>query len=150
MPVVIPRHTLTAVGHRIYARMGTMSPAFMGGMNGMGGMGRRGSSSIIALDWNTQGKLLWEVLATKIVLPNRPPDRNGVNRTVVFEGTPVADARNVYVAVTDRRETTTTYIACLDADTGQSRWIRCLGFASPDGPNMMGMPVQFGGMTAVE
>jgi cellulose synthase operon protein C len=145
LPMVIPRHTLTAVGHRIYARMGTMSAGFM---NGMGGMAARGSSSIIALDWNTQGKLLWELPATKINLPNRPPDRIGMNRAVVFEGTPVADGRNVYVAVTDRRETTSTYIACLDADTGQSRWIRYLGFASPDGVNMMGMPLQFGGITA--
>ena len=56
--------------------------------------------------------------STSIVLPNRPADRNGGNRTVSFEGTPVADARNVYVAVTDRREQTATYIACLDADTG--------------------------------
>ncbi len=30
----------------------------------------------------------------------------------------------------------------------QSRWIRYLGSASPDGDNMMGMPLQFGGMTA--
>ena len=43
---------------------------------------------------------------------------HGNNRTVSFEGTPVADARNVYVAVTDRREQTATYVACFDADTG--------------------------------
>ena len=102
LPMVIPRYTLTAVGHRIYARMGAMSAAFLAGM---GGMAARGSSSIIALDWNTQGKLLWERKSTTIVLPNRPADRNGNNRTVSFEGTPVADGRNVYVAVTDRRET---------------------------------------------
>ena len=95
-------------------------------MTGMGGMAGQ-SSSIIALDWNTQGKLLWERKSTSIALPNRPADRNGNNRTVSFEGTPVADARNVYVAVTDRREQTATYIACFDADTGASRWIRYLG-----------------------
>ena len=52
----------------------------------------------------------------------------------------------MYVAVTDRREQTATYVACLDADTGASRWIRYLGAASPDGNNMfgMGMPMQFG------
>jgi outer membrane protein assembly factor BamB/tetratricopeptide (TPR) repeat protein len=146
MPVGIPRHTLTAVGHRIYARMGAMSAAFFGGMGGMGG---RGASSIIALDWNTQGKLLWEHKSTTLSLPNRPPDRNGINRTVSFEGTPVADARNVYVAVTDRREQTATYIACFDADTGANRWIRYVGAASPDVNNVfnMGMPIQFG-MTA--
>ena len=145
--MTIPRHTLTAVGHRIYARMGatTASPGFM---TQMGGMPPRGSSSIIALDWNTQGKLLWEVKSTAINLPNRPPDRNGINRTVIFEGTPVADGRNVYVAVTDRRERTETYIACLDAETGAGRWIRYIGSASPDGGGMMGMQMQFGGMPA--
>ena len=101
LPMAIPRHTLTAVGHRIYARMGTMSAAFMAGH---GGRWARGSSSIIALDWNTQGKLLWELPVDQDRAPQPAPDRNGINRTVVFEGTPVADARNVYVAVTDRRE----------------------------------------------
>ena len=31
----IPRYTLTAVGHRIYARMGAMTAAFLAGMGGM-------------------------------------------------------------------------------------------------------------------
>ncbi|HEX3451030.1 MAG TPA: PQQ-binding-like beta-propeller repeat protein, partial [Isosphaeraceae bacterium] len=140
MQVGIPRYTLTAVGNRIYARMGALSAAFLGGMGG-----RRGTSSIIALDWNTQGKKLWEQKSTSLSLPDRPPDRNGSNSTVSFEGTPVANTRNVYVAVTDRREQTATYIACFDADTGASRWIRYLGAASPDVNNMfgMGMPMQF-------
>jgi len=138
-----PRYTLTAVGHRIYARMGAMSTSFVPGMGGMSG---RGTTSIVALDWNTQGKLLWEQKSTSLNLPNRPADRNNGNRTVSFEGTPVADARNVYVAVTDRREQTATFIACFDADTGVSRWVRYLGTASSDINNFFGMggPMQFG------
>jgi cellulose synthase operon protein C len=144
MQVGIPRYTLTAVGNRIYARMGAMSAAFLANMSN-----RRGTSSIIALDWNTQGKKLWEQKSTSLALPDRPADRNGNNGTVSFEGTPVANTRNVYVAVTDRREQTATYVACFDADTGASRWIRYLGAASPDVNNMfgVGMPMQFG-MTA--
>jgi outer membrane protein assembly factor BamB len=140
--MVVPRYTLTTVGHKIYARMGAMNAAFLGGMGG----GGRGSSSIIALDWNTQGKLLWERKSTSIVLPNQPVDRNGnTSRTVSFEGTPVADSRSVYVAVTDRREQTATYIASLDADTGATRWVRYLGTASPDVDGFFGaMPIQFG------
>ena len=68
-------------------------------------MGSRGSSSIVALDWSTQGKLLWEQQFDDPALPNRPADRNN-NRTISFEGTPVADSGSVYVAVTDRREQT--------------------------------------------
>ena len=120
--VGIPRYTLTAVGNRIYARMGAMSAAFLANMNG-----RRGTSSIIALDWSTQGKKLWEQKSTSLALPDRPADRNGGNSTVSFEGTPVANTRNVYVAVTDRREQTATYVACFDADTGASRWISVPG-----------------------
>jgi outer membrane protein assembly factor BamB/tetratricopeptide (TPR) repeat protein len=143
-PMMIPRYTLTAVGQTIYARIGAMNAAFVGAMGNLGG---RSSSSIIALDWNAQGKLLWEAKSTKIALPNQPAERNGNNRTVSFEGTPVADARSVYVAVTDRREQTATYIACLDAATGSSRWVRYLGTASPDVDAFFGMPMQFG-MTA--
>ncbi len=140
----VPRYTLTAVGHRIYARLGATSPAFFLGMNGVGA----GVSSIVALDWDTQGKLLWEQQATKLALPDRPPDRNNF-RTLSFEGTPVADSENVYVAVTDRREQTALYVACFDADTGASRWVRYLGTAPPQGQNVWngGMPMPIG-MTA--
>ena len=105
---------------------------------------RRASNSIVALDWSTQGKFLWEQRSSSLALPNRPPDRNN-NRTVSFEGTPVADERNVYVAVTDRREQTATYIACFDADSGAVRWVRYVGAASPEGDNNIGF---MGGMQA--
>jgi len=131
----IPRYTLTAIGHRIYARMGTTTPIWHPGMGGM--MGGRGFSSIVALDWNKEGAKIWEQESSRLVLPNRRPDRN-TYRSVSFEGTPVGDARSVYVAVTDRREQTATYVACFDAETGASRWIRYLGTASTGGNNLMG------------
>ena len=128
----IPRYTLTAVGSRIYARMGFVSTTTYAGRGARFGpmtIGEIGSSSIVALDWNTQGKLLWEQKSANFELPDRPA---GATRTVNFEGTPVADLRNVYVAVTDRREQTATYVACLDAETGTRRWIRYLGTATPE------------------
>jgi outer membrane protein assembly factor BamB/tetratricopeptide (TPR) repeat protein len=132
----IPRYTLTAFGNRIYARMWSQSAAYFSGG------GARGSSSIVALDWSTQGKLLWEQSSTALALPNRPPDRNN-NRTISFEGTPVADGDSVYAAVTDRREQTATYIVCFNAETGAVRWIRYVGAASPEGDNNIGF---IGGM----
>ncbi|HEY2155266.1 MAG TPA: PQQ-binding-like beta-propeller repeat protein, partial [Isosphaeraceae bacterium] len=45
-------------------------------------------------------------------------------RSASFEGTPVADARGVYVVLTDRSEMTSTYVACLDSETGNPRWVR--------------------------
>ncbi len=139
----IPRYTLTAYGRRIYARMGATSNAFFTG--GMGPMGGRGAvSSIVALDWNDQGKLIWEQKSTSITLPNRQPDRT--NNRISFEGTPVADARSVYVAVTDRRDQPAAYIACYDAATGASRWIRYVGSAALEADNFfgMGIPMQMG------
>ena len=131
----IPRHTLTAVGNHIYARMGPPTPSPFGGPEPGGGS--ISSSYIIALDWSAQGKLLWMQRSSDLILPNRPADR--VNRSVNFEGTPVADSRNVFVAVTDRREQTATYVACFDADTGRARWVRYLGAASSDVDNFMAM-----------
>ena len=123
-------YTLTAVGRRIYARMGITSTTFQTGR--FGGrtmqMGEAGTSSIVALDWNTQGKMLWEVKSSNLELPGR----RATSRTVNFEGTPVADARNVYVAVTDRREETGIYVACFEAETGTNRWIKYLGTARPE------------------
>ncbi len=134
----IPRYTLTAVGNRIYARMGPATPsAFVPVGRGSGGA----SSYIIALDWKAQGKLLWIQRAADLALPNRGPTLP--NRSVNFEGTPVADGRNVYLAVTDRREQTSTYVACFDAETGVRRWVRYLGAASPDTDNFMGMGMPF-------
>ena len=136
----IPRYTLTAFGNRIYARMASHSA---GSVVGMGG--RSTENSIVALDWSTQGKLLWELRSSKLTLPKKPADRSG-NRTVSFEGTPVADERNVYVAVTDRRmdAKTETYVACFDADSADVRWIRYVGAGSPEGePNNFGF---MGGM----
>jgi cellulose synthase operon protein C len=127
----IPRFTLTAVGHRIYARMGMSSTLYMGGRRS-GFVADPGTSSIVALDWDTQGKLLWEVRSTTLELPHR--QAGGRMQTVNFEGTPVADARNVYVAVTDHNQQTMVYVACLDAETGSKRWIRYLGTA-PAEPN---------------
>lgn len=135
----IPRHTLTVVGNHIYARMGPPAPSPFGGLNRGGSAG---SSDIIALDWSAQGKLLWRQRASELVLPNRPADR--ISRSVNFEGTPVGDSRSVFVAVTDRREQTATYVACFDADTGARRWVRYLGAASSDVDNFMPMGGGFG------
>ena len=135
----IPRYTLTAVGNRVYARMGSATPS--GYMN-MGRGGTYAASSIIALDFSAQGKLLWQRKASDLVLPNRPADR--VNRSVNFEGTPVADNQNVYVAVTDRREQTATYVACFDAETGARRYVRYLGAATSEIDNFMAMGMGFG------
>src|SRR5204862_473830 len=133
-PFGVPRYTLTAFGDRIFARMG---PTNWQSMNMRGMSTHESKSSILAVDRGTEGKLLWRRPATEIVLPKRQAEV--ANRTTGFEGTPVADARSVYVAMTERREQTTTYVVCLDAESGATRWVRYLGAASSALNNMMGM-----------
>ena len=120
-PSGVPRYTLTAFGDRVYARMGpTNWPSFS--MRGISNYESR--SSIVAVDRATEGKLLWKRPATEIVLPKRQAE--AANRTTGFEGTPVADARNVYAAMTERKEQTSTYVVCFDAETaprgGSATW----------------------------
>jgi len=139
LPVTtLPRYTLTAFGDRIYARMGPTGPVHFG----MGRMSVASPGSIIAVDRNSEGKLLWTCQASDLTLPQRPAD--GLNRSLGFEGTPVADARRVYVAVTDRRELTSTYVACLDAETGTPRWVRYLGAAPSEFDNPLGFGMGMG------
>ncbi|MHB1557868.1 MAG: outer membrane protein assembly factor BamB family protein, partial [Isosphaeraceae bacterium] len=130
---VIPRYTLTASGHRIYARMGQSSTS----VQRVRGLSRfeAGTSSIVALDWSSQGKLLWERRAIDLELP----EHLGMSsRTLNFEGTPVADGRSVFAAATDRGQETMLYVACLDAETGEPRWIRRVGGAQPEADQIMG------------
>ena len=92
---------------------------------------------IVAIDRSSEGKFLWERPASDIALPKRPG--NGFSPSAAFEGTPVADAKNVYVGLTDRAEMTACYVVCLDAETGDPRWIRYVceanANAEPYSPN---------------
>lgn len=119
----LARYTLTSFGDRIYARIGP-PPSTMPMNRGGFGPSFTGTSAIVALDRSAQGKLLWRKEATEIVLPKRQPGGGAGSRNAVFEGSPVADAQNVYVGITDRIEMTAAYVACLDARNGATRWIR--------------------------
>jgi cellulose synthase operon protein C len=134
--VGVPRFTLSAQGDRVYARMGLTSVPYMGRV------GAPAQSYLVAVDRSTDGKLLWKKPSGDVLPARKPGDAAG--RNIGFEGSPVADARSVYVAMTDRRELTSTYIACLDAETGGTRWVRYLGAAASDADNMFGMGMGMG------
>ena len=139
LTVGVPRFTLTAVGNRIYARMGLTSMPYMGGRTAGGSQ-----SYLVAVDKATDGKILWKKLPGDVPIARKPGDHSG--RNLGFEGTPVADERNVYAALTDRREQIATYVVCLDGATGATRWIKYLGAASADAENLFGMGMGMGGM----
>jgi hypothetical protein len=73
----------------------------------LGGGPGSGSSVIVALDRATDGKLLWKRSSTEITLPQQGPDGPSAG----FEGSPVADAHNVYIALTISGIQTGTYVA---------------------------------------
>jgi outer membrane protein assembly factor BamB len=117
-PTVNPQpRTLTASGDRIIARLGD---------------GRAGGE-LLAIRSNpeVEGKLLWKKKAGEVGLPTRL-QRAADRGFTAFEGTPVADERRIYVALTELGPETDLYAACLDAETGQTRWVRYLGTANPE------------------
>jgi cellulose synthase operon protein C len=130
------RYTLTAFGDRVFARIG-QAPSSMTTRNQMG-MSREqpGNSCVVAVD-RAGGKTLWKREASDMALPKRQAGGGVTSRNAVFEGSPVADAGSVYVALTDRIEMTASYVACLDAETGATRWIRyiCEANSSVDPAN---------------
>ena len=134
----LARYTLTAFGDRVFARIG-QPPTSMPTMNRMGmGLGVVSSSYIVAVDRTAQGKLLWNRKASDILLPRRQAGGGVISMNAVFEGSPVADAENVYVALTDRIEMTATYVACLDAASGATRWVRYVCEANANVDPMIG------------
>jgi cellulose synthase operon protein C len=128
-----PRFTLTASGDRIFARLG---PA-----GGRGGT----ISTLVAVRNNREieGKLIWKKGSNEVALP-RKADVAG--RIAAFEGSPVADARNVYIALTESGTMTSTYVACLDAETGAQRWVRYIGEFAGAGLDMNFNPPSTGGV----
>lgn len=118
----VPRFTLTAQGDRIFARMGhSTQPSIRQ-------MGSAPQSYLVAIDRAQEGKLLWRRSASSLSLPDRRPD--AIPRFLGFEGAPVADSRNVYVALTEPDALMKLYVACLDAESGTTRWIRYVGSAA--------------------
>ena len=121
----LPRYTLTAQGDRIYARIGP-PPSSTPPMTRMGiGTNSNSPSFIVALARTShEPKLLWKREASEVVLPKRQAGGGATSKNAVFEGAPIADDHNVYVAITDRIEMMATYVACLDPENGSTRWIR--------------------------
>jgi outer membrane protein assembly factor BamB/tetratricopeptide (TPR) repeat protein len=111
------RHTISASGDRVFARLGPV--------------GKAGGGTLIAVRNNQEieGKLLWRRPAADITLPTRRA-AGGEHAYASYEGSPVAGEDHVYIALTEAATETWVYVACLDAETGQTVWIKYLGNAS--------------------
>jgi outer membrane protein assembly factor BamB len=100
----VPRFTLTVLGNRLLARMG--SPLTGECENASAAFGR---GYLVCLDLSAEGRLLWKV----------EPEEGWA-----FEGSPVADENGVYVAMRRHDIRPRAFVACLDADSGRQRWRR--------------------------
>ncbi len=138
----LPRFTLTAHGDRVFARIGPAPATQMTNMRVGMGIGGVSPSFVVAVSRSRQGHQLWKREASDIALPRR--QAGGGSRNAVFEGSPVADDRNVYVAITDRIEMTAAYVVCLDAETGSTNWVRYICEANASVDPMMGGHVEVG------
>lgn len=101
-----PRFTMTAYNHRLYARMGNPATSILHEM-----LGQPQPGYLVCLDLAAQGKLVWD---SRRSLPRE--------ESWTFEGSPVSDGANVYVAMRRSGVQPQAHVACLDAETGRLRW----------------------------
>ena len=99
----VPRFTLSACEGKLFAKIGdpvTCRPREVP-LTGSGGY-------LVCLDLEAQGQLLWKIA---------PDDAQWA-----FEGSPVSDGTNVYVALRRSDVEPQAYVACFDAQTGRRKW----------------------------
>ena len=110
-PVVgVPFYTTTLHNERLYARMGAP-------VAGKAANEFRAGSELIGLDLTRgEGKLVWHRDATDID-PAHPAEWS-------FEGSPVAEAGRVYVALRHGHPDSQANVACFDAETEKLIWNR--------------------------
>ncbi len=104
----VPRFTMTTTGRRLFARLGD---PFTSGTANAGFAA--GSSSLVCLDLAAEGRLVWRI-------PQNPAE----NGRWAFEGSPISDGANVYVAMRYGDVRPQEHVACFDAQTGALRWRR--------------------------
>jgi hypothetical protein len=106
----VPRFTMSVVNNRLYARLG--SP--ITGRPQILGLGT-GGSYLVCLDLASQGRLQWRI-----------PQSTSEDDRWAYEGSPVCDGNNVYVAMRYNDVQPQEHVACYDAQTGTLRWRRLI------------------------
>ncbi|MGD9126170.1 MAG: PQQ-binding-like beta-propeller repeat protein [Planctomycetia bacterium] len=101
----IPQFTTTLRDDRLYARLGTPLTNRAGMAIETEALGR---DTIVCLDLKAEGRLVWRI----------EPD----GKDWAFDGTPVVDGKNVYVAMRRGGIRPESHVACFDAAKGTMRW----------------------------
>jgi len=100
------RFTMTAHNGKLYARMGDPRTASQ-----RDPLSRAGAGYLVCLDLASQGYVVWT---------SQPPG----DGELAFEGAPIVDGENVYVALRRSDVRPQAHVACYDAETGKLRWTR--------------------------
>ena len=101
----VPRFTMTVFEGKLYARMGSAITS-----RPPDPQVARGSGYLVCLDLEAEGRMAWKT---------EPAEKD-----FSFEGSPVTDGANVYVAMRQSDIQPQAHVACLDARTGRLRWRR--------------------------
>lgn len=113
-----PRFTMSSCNGLLFARMGSPVTTYGSEMQR-----RSGPGYLVCLDLRAEGRLVWKLY------PEFTPD----DGQWAFEGSPVCDGENVYVAVRHSDVRPQSHVACYEAHTGRLRWMRYLCAAETPG-----------------
>lgn len=109
----VPRYTMTVHSGRLFARIGDSVTSWASD-----GFRERRANYLACFDLDANGALLWKA---------SPQGETAVNQDEsrwAFEGAPLSDGPNVYVAVRRSERPPQAYVVCLDAQTGKQKWRR--------------------------
>ena len=110
------RYTLTAHGGRLFARIGDPTTSWASD-----GFRERRENHLACFDLEANGALLWKA-SPQGDAGGGPADES----RWAFEGAPLCDGPNVYVAVRRSERPPQAYVVCLDAQTGRQKWRRLI------------------------
>jgi outer membrane protein assembly factor BamB len=102
----VPRFTMTAHRGKLYARMGSQVTS-----RPLESLDGRASGYLVCLDLAAEGKLDWKLTLDK-------PDEE----KWAFEGSPVVDGTDLYVAMRKSDVRPQAHVACFDLQTRRLRW----------------------------
>jgi outer membrane protein assembly factor BamB/tetratricopeptide (TPR) repeat protein len=103
----VPRFTMTAHEGKLYAHLGAQVTSYP-----LESYESRTGGYLVCLDLTAQGRLVWKPDGRLL------PDDEGW----AFEGAPIVDGPNLYIAMRKSDVRPQAHVACFDAATGRRRW----------------------------